>query len=75
MKTYKEFNTDKQVDEEQIDEATMMSLAIERKLKAASSQIKSTKDVSDKIDLLADVLHFSLGAIAFNLNKSNKRRR
>ena len=69
MKTYKQFNDE--VDH--LNEATLFSVVIERKLKSAVNKIHATNDTNKKLDLLASALHFSLGSLALQLNKSKRR--
>ena len=66
MKTYQQF-TDEVTP---LDEATIFSIVIERKLKAAVNKIHATNDTNQKIDLLASALHSSLGSLALQLNKT-----
>lgn len=75
MKTYQQFiNEIKEPDEViPLDEATLFAIAIERKLKSAVNKIHATNDTNKKIDLLATALHFSLGSLALQLNKSKRR--
>jgi len=68
MKTYKEFT------DEQLDEGVIFGIAIERKLKAALTKVKATDNTNEKIDILMKALHFSIGSLAFELQKSRKRR-
>ena len=68
MKTYKQFTT-----EEPLNEISAMGIAIERKLKSAANKIHATDNVSEKLDLLADALHFALGSLALELQKSKRR--
>ena len=73
MKTYKEFTTN---EPDSIDEGINASgIFVERKLKAALNAVKSTDDTNEKLDLIIQALHFSLGSIALNLTTSNSKRR
>jgi predicted HAD superfamily Cof-like phosphohydrolase len=55
-----------------INEVSLFSSAIERKLKSTGSKIKATDDVAKKIDLLADALHFAIGSLALELHQSQR---
>jgi len=71
MKTYKEFMNN----ENELNEITSMGIAVERKLSSAVTKIKSTNDISKKLDLLIQAIHFSIASIALEVTKSNNRRR
>lgn len=68
MKTYKQFMT-----EEPLNEVTLSGAFIERKLKSAANKIHSADNTGEKLDLLADALHFALGSLALELQKSKRR--
>ncbi|PHS69512.1 MAG: hypothetical protein COB23_06050 [Methylophaga sp.] len=71
MKTYKQFTHDIKVIE-QTNEGLLFAVAIERKLKSALTAVHSTNDIAKKIDILMKTLHFSLGSMAYQLQKSRK---
>lgn len=68
MKSFKEHLDNNEIDQG-IDESILHGFAVERKLKSALTKIKSTDDTNEKLDILMAALHFSVGSIAYNLQK------
>jgi len=74
MKTYKQFIDNKQ-NIEPVDEGVLFGIAIERKLKSALLAVKATDDIGQKLDILMKSLHFSIGGLAYELQKRKKSKR
>jgi len=72
MKTYKQFVDESITTEATIDEGLIFGIAVERKLKSALKKLQATDDTNEKIDILMKSLHFSIGSMAMNLNKSRR---
>ena len=73
MKTFQEYVSDSN-NKSPIVEGVIAGTVVSSKLVSMSKRVKSEQDLAKKIELLADMIAFGNGSVAFATNYRGKRR-